>query len=257
MSSPPRPSAPSRERGQQRPKRPIEARNERKAAARTHGPGVTESKSFLIWGAGGHGRVLGDVILAAGHGIAGYIDGDEGKIGRLVETTGAFISYHEDAFLEHILRAGYPVGVDACALGIGSNRLRLKCLESLNGLSVPTVIHPSASISSSVAIGRGSVIFPNAVINAGASIGQAVIVNSGAIVEHDCRIESGVHISPGAVLCGGVSVGKLSWVGAGSTVIQGIKIGSNSIVGAGSTVIRDVDDSTTVVGSPAHPIRRI
>ena len=148
---------------------------------------AARSRSFLVWGAGGHGKVVGDLVLAAGHDIAGYIDGDPDKVGQAIDTIGAPICWQEDAFLAYLLQSGYPETVDACALGIGDNRLRQQRLAALEGLEVPPVIHPSASISPNASIGRGSVVFPNAVVNAGAWIDEAVIVNSGAIIEHDCR----------------------------------------------------------------------
>lgn len=197
--------------------------------------------------------MVGDLIQAAGYQVFGFVDGDPVKVGQVVEPLAALVTHHEDELREHLCALGtYPEGVDACALGIGDNRLRQLRLKDLDGFVVPPLAHPSASVSSTAQLGRGCVVFPHAVVNAGAQVNDAVIVNSGAIVEHDCVLESGVHISPGAVLCGGVRVGQRSWVGAGATVIHGVTIGKDSIVGAGSTVIHDVGDSETVIGSPAR-----
>jgi acetyltransferase-like isoleucine patch superfamily enzyme len=44
-------------------------------------------------------------------------------------------------------------------------------------------------------------------------------------------------------------------IGTSSTILCGVTIGENAVVGAGSVVTRDVPDGTTVVGSPARPIR--
>lgn len=197
--------------------------------------------------------MVGDLVRAAGHRLVGYVDKEPAKLGRIVKPIGVLVTHCEDELVEHLrARGAYPDGVDACALGIGDNRLRQLRLKDLDGLVVPPLVHLSASVSSTAHLGRGSVVFPHAVINAGAQINEAVIVNSGAIIEHDCVLEPGVHISPGAVLCGGVRVGERSWVGAGATVIHGITIGKDSIVGAGSTVIHDVGNSETVIGSPAR-----
>jgi sugar O-acyltransferase (sialic acid O-acetyltransferase NeuD family) len=206
------------------------------------------AKSFLVWGAGGHGRVIGDLLRAAGHDLVGFVDADSETLALMASPA----SYLEEEFMEHLRKTScYPDGVEACALGIGDNRLRQSRLQLLDGLDAPALVHPTAYVSLTATVGRSSVVFPHAVVNPDAWIGDAVIVNTGAIVEHDCRLESAVHVSPGAVLCGGVSVGERSWVGAGATVIHGITIGKDSIVGAGSTVIRQVADGETVVGSPA------
>ncbi|MGH7559286.1 MAG: acetyltransferase [Gemmatimonadota bacterium] len=213
------------------------------------------TRSFLVWGSGGHGRVVADLVRATGHRVLSYVDSDPAKLGQKVEPSGETVSHLQDELIRAIQEDGcYPPGVDASALGLGDNQLRLRCLRSLAGLVAPPLVHPSATVSPTARLGRGSVIFPQAVVNAGARIDEAVIVNSGAIIEHDCVLHSGVHVSPGATLCGGVRVGEGSWIGAGATVIQDLTIGRDAIVGAGSTVIRDVSDDLTVVGRPARAI---
>lgn len=215
---------------------------------------VQRPDSFLVWGAGGHGRVVGDLIRSVGCTLVGYVDSDPNKLGQTVASNGAVVKLLEEELIERIREHGrYPEGISACALGVGDNLARQRCLASIDGLESPPLLHPSASVSPTTEIGRGTVVFSLAIVNIGARIGDAVIVNTGAIVEHDCVLESGVHVSPGAILCGGVQVGERSWIGAGATVIPGITIGNDAIVGAGSTVIRNVDDGTTVFGSPAHP----
>jgi hypothetical protein len=37
---------------------------------------------LLIWGAGGHGKVVADLVRALGHELAGYVDADAGRLGR-------------------------------------------------------------------------------------------------------------------------------------------------------------------------------
>lgn len=196
--------------------------------------------------------MVGELVCALGHTLVGYIDRDEGRLGRGVGPLGVPVTCTEVDFLAGLRERGeYPMGVDACALGIGENVTRQECLKGLGDLQVPALVHPSATVSPSVEIGRGTVVFPHAVINVGTRVGEAVIINSGCIIEHDCVLESAVHVSPGVILCGGVRVGERSWIGAGATAIHGITIGKGAIVGAGSTVIRDVSDRDTVIGSPA------
>lgn len=211
--------------------------------------------SFLVWGSGGHGRVVGELIRALGHEVAGYVDRDVARVGARVGSHGV-VSHLQDELLLQLERTrAYPEGVSASALGIGDNRLRVACIDRLEGLLVPPLIHPSATVSSSAELGRGTVVFPHVVVNAGARIEDAVILNSGAIVEHDCILERGAHASPGATLCGGVSVGTGSWIGAGATLIPGVRVGRDAIVGAGATVVRDVPDGDTVAGTPARSLR--
>lgn len=200
--------------------------------------------------------MVGDLILATGNEVVGYVDRDRSKVGSRIDPIGLSVTYLEEDLLALLEESGrYPDGVDASALGIGDNAQRERCMRELEGLSVPALVHPSAHVSPTAKIGKGSVVFPRAVVNVGAEVGEAVIVNSGAVIEHDCLLGTAVHVSPGATLCGGVRIGTRSWIGAGSTVIPGIEIGEDVTVGAGSTVLQDVPDGTTVVGSPAKTIR--
>lgn len=215
------------------------------------------AESFLIWGAGGHGKVVASLLRAAGYRIAGFIDADpEGaRRGMNAGDEDRFIAQEE--FLAMIGRdRRYPEGTDACAVAIGDNRVRERCLKAFDGLPAPALKHPKSMVCPSVHLGRGTIVMAGAIVNADARIGEAVIINSGAIVEHDCVLEDAVHVAPGAVLCGGVQVGARSLIGAGAVLTPGSVVGRCSVVGAGSTVTEDVMDHSTVVGSPAHLISR-
>jgi sugar O-acyltransferase (sialic acid O-acetyltransferase NeuD family) len=210
---------------------------------------------FLILGAGGHGKVLADLVRACGHTITGFIDTDATKLGHAVEPGGGRVVLLEDEFWEHLdARGCYPDGVEALALAVGANGLRLRALNRLADQAVPCLVHPTATVSPSAVVGRAAVVLPCAVINASTRLGVAAIINSAAVIEHDCVIGDGVHVSPGAVLAGAVQIGARSWIGAGATIIQGITVGEDVTVGAGAVVIRGVADGATVVGVPARPV---
>jgi sugar O-acyltransferase (sialic acid O-acetyltransferase NeuD family) len=213
--------------------------------------------ALLIWGGGGHGKVVADLVRAAGYRVAGFVDADAAKLGRQVEPGGGCVVMLQGDLLARVRDHGrLPEGIDGVALAIGDNRLRLDCLARLgDGVPAPALVHPSAVVSPSASVDRGSVVFAGALVNADARIGAAVIVNTGAIVEHDCDIGDGAHLSPRATLAGQVRVGRRGWVGAGATVIQRVVLGADTIIGAGAAVIRDVEDGSTVAGVPARTIR--
>jgi sugar O-acyltransferase (sialic acid O-acetyltransferase NeuD family) len=212
--------------------------------------------SLLIWGAGGHGRVVADLARLKGYKVVGYIDINPHRVGTVVDKDDTRVLLSEKD-LEFFLMRGEPLpgGASLVALGIGDNEIRLRCLSRLGGRCAPALVHPKAVVASTVSVGPGTVIMAGAVVNDQASLGRGAIVNSGAIVEHDCVLHDGVHISPGAVLAGGVMVETLAWIGAGATVLPQVKIGPGAIVGAGAVVLRDVASGTTVVGNPARIIR--
>lgn len=206
--------------------------------------------SLLIFGAGGHGKVVAETARA---------------IGSWNE-----IMFADDAYPEVTSVDGYPVTADfsgARSMGdghsdvivaIGDNRKRSDLTMQLrqSGFNPVTLIHPAAVVASSADIETGTVIFAQAVVQAAARIGSAVIVNTAATVDHDCVIGDGVHLSPGVHLGGEVQVGDNSWLGVGATVINQIAIGRDVTVGAGSCVIGNLPDGVTVVGVPARPIRQ-
>lgn len=206
--------------------------------------------SLLIFGAGGHGKVVAETARA---------------IGNWNE-----IMFADDAYPEVTSVDGYPVTADfsgATSMGdghsdvivaIGDNHKRSHLTMQLRqtGFNPVTLIHPAAVVAKSAHIETGTVIFAQAVVQAAARIGSAVIVNTAATVDHDCVVGDGVHLSPGVHLGGEVQVGDNSWLGVGATVINRIAIGRDVTVGAGSCVIGNLPDGVTVVGVPACPIRQ-
>lgn len=213
-------------------------------------------RRFLIWGGGGHGKVVADLIRDTGAEVVGFVDADPDKLGSVVEPGGARVLCSESAFFKAMSENMLPHEADAIALAVGDNGLRCRAIELVPQTWLPPLVHSTATVSRSARVGAGSVVFARAVINAAASLGDAVIVNTGVIVEHDCSVSAGCHLSPGAVLAGGVRVGERSWIGAGAIVIQGVDIGADSIIGAGAVVIRDVPSGTTAVGVPARSVER-
>jgi sugar O-acyltransferase (sialic acid O-acetyltransferase NeuD family) len=209
---------------------------------------------ILVWGAGGHGKVVGDLVRACGHHLVGFCG--RTKPEHNGQADGRAVIATDSDLIERVQAAAeLPGGARFVVPAVGSNNARLDMIRALADRCVPALVHPSATVSASATIGVGSVVFAGAVVNADASIGNGVIVNTNAVVEHDCVLGHGAHVSPGGVLAGGVIVGELAWVGAGAVVIQQVRIGPAAIVGAGAVVIRDVPEASTVVGNPAHRLR--
>jgi UDP-perosamine 4-acetyltransferase len=200
---------------------------------------------LLVIGGGGHAAVVIDVARAAGFHPVAILDGARvGSSCNGVEVIG------DDAMAPDL----FSQGIDAAVVAIGDNRLRVRLGEELEriGFDLPLLRHPSAIVSPSATVGRGTVIMPLAVINADAVVGRLVIVNTAAVVEHDCVIGDGAHVAPGCRLGGNVVVGGQSLLGIGSVVRPGGRIGDYAVVGAGSTVIADLKGHCIASGSPAR-----
>lgn len=115
-----------------------------------------------------------------------------------------------------------------------------------------SLVHATAWVAPSAALGPGSVVLAGAVVNAGAEIGAHAIVNSRGIVEHDAVVGSFAHLGPGAVLGGGATLGEDAFAGMGSLIRDHVAVGAGALVGMGAVVTADVPPGVTVVGVPAR-----
>lgn len=142
-------------------------------------------------------------------------------------------------------------------VAIGNNEIRAKKIDELKSIKcqIATLIDPTAIISKTALIEKGSVVMPGAKVNANVTIGFGVIINTGASVDHDSKIDNYCHVSPGAVISGSVQLGKFVWIGANATVVNNVSITKNTLIGAGATVISDVTLSGTYVGVPIRKIK--
>jgi pyridoxal phosphate-dependent aminotransferase EpsN len=207
------------------------------------------SNLLLIWGAGGHGKVV--LYLARdteSFEQIVFLDDDPSRVGGFFCECPVVGGPEE---LPRFAGASFVVAV-------GDNHQRAECFERglAAGLSARTLVHKTAIVAPSAFIGRGTVVMPGAVINPGAVIGANCIINSGAVVEHDCVIADHVHISPRAALGGAVSVGRFAQVGLGAVVLPSGRVGEESIVGAGAVVLRGVPVRSIVAGVPARVVSR-
>ena len=205
------------------------------------------SNTLIVWGAGGHGKVVLDVARSMGcfEHIA-FVDDDSTRAGKTF--CGCEVMYSPEVLHR------FP----GCAfvVAVGNNSARARCFNRAvqAGLLPTTLIHPRAIVAPSAVIELGTVIMPIAVINADSAIGQNCIINTAAVVEHDCRIAAHVHISPRAVLGGSVTVEPFAHIGMGAVVLPGAIVGEECIVGAGAVVIEQAPARCTVAGVPARAL---
>jgi sugar O-acyltransferase (sialic acid O-acetyltransferase NeuD family) len=203
------------------------------------------SPQLIIWGAGGHGKVVLDVARALGYDEIFFVDDDAIRGGSVM---GCDVLTPTDTRL-HNSAAPFVIA-------IGNNVGRARCfgLAEKRGWRPAALIHPSATVSLSAVIGAGTVVMPRVVVNACAVIGRNCILNSGAVIEHDCLVEDHVHIAPSAALAGNVHVGAFAQVSLAAAVLPALRIGCSAIVGAGAVVTKPVPEYCTVIGVPAQPL---
>lgn len=204
-------------------------------------------KKVVVIGAGGHGKVIADIIEKSGDIVAGFLDdkatGEStglSVIGKLCDIT----QISRQAEAEFIV-------------AVGDNYSRKKISEAYEAYQVKwyTAIHPSAVIAKDVLVGKGTAIMANAVINSGSMVGNHAILNTASTIDHDNVIADFVHISPGAHLAGNVRIGEASWIGIGGIISNNVAVVGNCTIGAGTVVIEDISESGVYVGVPAKKIK--
>lgn len=196
---------------------------------------IQGQKEVVIIGAGGHGRVVADIIKQSGDKVLGFLDDADIKNLPMLGKVKDCVNYKDNYFI----------------VAIGNNEIRRKIMEKYPDLNYYTAIHPSVVISPDVKIGEGSCVMPLAVINNGATIGEHCIINTHSTIEHDCVIGDFVHVCPGATLCGTVNVGDNTQIGAGGVIKNNISVAANVVIGAGGVVVKDVFEPGVYVGVPA------
>lgn len=203
-------------------------------------------KNVVIIGAGGHGKVIADIIIKSGDNLLGFLDDNIEKGTVVIKNT----SHVVIGKIEECIKISEE-NQDVCfIIGIGNNQTRKDIADKYKDIKYYTAIHPSSQVAIDVDIGEGTTIMANACINTSAKIGRHCIINTGAIIEHDNIIEDFVHISPNVALGGTVKIGKSTHVGIGSTIKNNITICENCKIGAGAVVVKDIEKEGTYIGVP-------
>jgi len=197
----------------------------------------------IVFGAGGHARVVGAILHGQGEVIKGYLD--ESYIASEAEVIKQATLIGLPADLQNYSCEEYEVYA-----AIGDNHKRRVAIELIlsKGYSMPSLIHPTAIVESNCRIGQASVICMGVLIATDTLVGEGVILNTGCSVDHEAIIGDYCHIAPGAILAGRVKVGREVFIGMGARVAQNLSIGDGAVVGAGAIILKDVPAATTVVG---------
>lgn len=202
-------------------------------------------KKVIIIGAGGHAKVIADIVLKSNDEVIGFLD-DNVEIGTVIikENRLKVIGKINNCYkFQDEYNAEFIIA-------IGDNKIRAEIAQKYD-LKYYTAIHSTAVIGSDVRINEGTVIMPNTCINCSAQVGKHCIINTAAVVEHDNNIMDFVHISPNVALAGTVTVGKYVHIGVGAIVRNNISICDNVIVGAGAVVVKNIDEVGLYIGIPA------
>ena len=211
------------------------------------------SSGIVLVGGGGHCKAVIDLVLAEGRSrIHGIVD-----LAHLVgeQVMGVEVIGTDDD-LKSLVQQRFVFLITAGRIGRSDLRERLFAQVQLAGGPFVTCISPSAYLAVGTTVGPGTTVGHSAIINTGAHVGANCIINTNSLLEHDAVIGDHVHVSTGAIVNGGCRIGRGSFIGSGAIVVQGVQLGNDVVIGAGSLVLRDVPEGSTMVGSPAKPLRR-
>jgi sugar O-acyltransferase (sialic acid O-acetyltransferase NeuD family) len=200
---------------------------------------------LLIFGAGGHGRVVADAALLTGNWLRMLAsDRDPARCSGDLVPGVRLLSPHEAS-----------AAASAVHVAIGNATSREREVAQFPAGMLATVAHPGASISGLAQLAPGCFVAARAVVAPGASLGTAVIVNHGAVVDHDVTVGDFSHIAPLVALGGGVQVGRRVLVGSGCSVLPGLRIGDDVVIGAGSVVADHLPEPGVYAGVPARRLK--
>jgi|TARA_Y100000389_G_scaffold168042_1_gene173525 sugar O-acyltransferase (sialic acid O-acetyltransferase NeuD family) len=193
------------------------------------------SNNIIIIGAGGHGKVVGEIALLNEYKIIHFFDDRSNEIKKFPFK----ICGNLDLLRKNIKN------YDNFFVAIGNNQIRYNHISWLKKekKNIVSLIHPNSTISQFSSIGDGTCVMANVAINPGTFIREGVIINTSSSIDHDCLINDYAHISPNCSLSGNVSVGKFSHLGTGTSVHPKINIGDNVKTGIGSKVYKDILDN--------------
>lgn len=200
---------------------------------------------LILIGAGGHSRSCIDAIEQEGKfkigGLVGL--GEEvgsSHFGYQVIATDSDLSALAKQFKYALISVGQIKSPDL--------RIRLYELSLAAGFTLPSIIAPTAYVSSNATVGAGTIVMHGAILNAGAAVGKNCIINTRALLEHDSRVFDHCHISTGAIVNGETLIGAGSFIGSGSVIKQGVSVGVRSVVGMGLAVLHNLEDGCKYLG---------
>lgn len=202
-------------------------------------------KNIVIIGAGDFGReviwFLEDINkIRPRYVILGYLDDDETKQGS------EYHGYRVLGKTEYLMELQKRGSVSA-VIAMQDGTVRKQVTERLKGFdSWETLVHPTAVISDTVTIGRGSIICANVTVSVDTKIGQHCIFYLSSTIGNDCIFGDFVSVMSNVSVSEHVFVGKESFLAAHSFVAPHRKVGEQVQLGAGSSVMKDIRDDAVL-----------
>lgn len=209
-------------------------------------------RKIYALGIGHNSPVFIDLALACDFEIAGlyhYNDTRTNEIDHGYRILGSF---------NDLFNSGQVVG-NNFLLTMGDNKIRSSlCRQIMEvGGYVPTLIHPTATISKFAKISDSGVyISPYAFVQADSEVGSNSVLLSHVNVSHTTKIGNNCFLAGGATIGAYTMVEDFVFVGQGALSISDkVKlIGHHAYIGARALLTHDVPAYAIMKGSPARKI---
>jgi len=200
--------------------------------------------TIIIFGCGGHGRSVGDIVLFNNPDARIIFVDDSARVNEKIMGFDVARDIPENDF--------YP-----CIGGIGNNIIRKLVFDQMSRnkrLKIISVISKTAHIGQYTQVESGCFVGNFCHIGPEVKVGNNSILNNSCVVDHEVTIGQHCHVGPNSTISGRSKIGDLVFVGVGATIIDKVSICSNVIIGAGSTVIDDIYEPGTYIGTPARKL---
>lgn len=191
---------------------------------------MSELRTVMV-GAGGHGRVVADLIRLSGHlELVAVVDDDSRTHGGYLDGVEIIGS---TALLER-----HPRAATACVVAIGDNRTRARIFNLALGLGyhLPPLVHPAAVIARGVKLPSGLIVCAGAVVAPGVRLGSDSLIGANAVLDADCELGDHCRVGPAVVVGCGVRQGAYSTLGAGALVEPSSVIAPDQSVAANTVI---------------------
>lgn len=144
---------------------------------------------------------------------------------------------------------------EACFFGFSDpNKAPFLQLLKPYNLQFSNLVHTFSYVPASVEMGQGNFIGAGAVLATKVRLGNFNYINRMASLGHDTEIADFNQIGPGCTIASNCKIGNRNNISTNSAVITGRSVDDDITVGAGAVVVRDIRESGTYVGVPAHKL---
>ena len=210
-------------------------------------------KNIIIFGAGGHAKVVVDIIeKQRKFNIVGFIGSNHEKNSIIM----GYKVLGDESLLKDII---FNYEIYGGIIGIGDNSIRAKArdkvIKVIPNFKFVNCIHPKSILGKDATLGEGNVVMAGAIVNSATRIKNHCILNTNSSIDHDCLMLDFSSIAPNASVGGNVKIGDYSAIGIGANIFHSVNVGYNCIIGGGSLVCHDTNENSIYYGSPSKFIR--